>query len=164
MSAKQVSELKEQAKNSRGIWETLKRFSKKALLVFVVFVVSIIALAFLTTRGVSDTANGYIDQLRAGECGTLYEQTSTLFREATSDVEWMDYCGEVSVVLTGNVTQKGVEIEASTGGPKVGVARYEILGNDGATYDVFVELLDQDGWKLNTFAFQVVETTEEADS
>lgn len=140
---------KAEPENSGGFWGKIRKYAGRILIGFALFVIALIALAFFATRGVSNAADDFIAQLQAGECAAIFEDTSTTFRAQTNEAQWLSVCETIGPILQGEPEQTNVEIQANSGGPSIGQATYMIAGTDGNDYRVILQVIDEDGWKLD---------------
>jgi len=164
MNAKQVFEPTKQPKietrTSLGFWETTKIFTGKAVKALLIFLLTLLIMAYIASGSdsASRSADKVIEYLQVGECSKIFELTSDNFVSNTNETEWGSYCGEVSQVLTGNVDRKSTNIVVDAESVvRSGVVKYEIVGSDKAVYEVYVEMIEDDTWKLDVFDFKVLD-------
>ncbi|MDX1765964.1 MAG: hypothetical protein R3313_03355 [Candidatus Saccharimonadales bacterium] len=125
---------------------------KKVVVGFVVFFVVIFVTAFFMTKGASDAAGKFVDDLKAGDCSGTYSQFIQEFQDETEESLWTAACQQIGPVLTGDPVQKSAEVSSSAGDASDAEVLFEIEGNDGYTYDFLIQLTKQDGeWKVVQF-------------
>jgi len=139
----------EPEKSSNGGF--LKKNLKKILLGVGIFFVVLFVYAFMALRGVSGAANDFISQLQAGECSEMYALSSANLQEQASAEEWNGLCETIGPILQGTPDQKSVEVKSGTGDVSIGQVVYSIFGTDNYEYQVSIQMIDQDGWKLDAF-------------
>ncbi len=126
---------------------------KFAILGFVGFIAIVIGIAFFATRGASNTAGEIISNLQKGNCSTIYnDQSNEVFKQSGSLENWNKVCDQISKILTGTVSQKGVNVSGQTGSASTSQVKYTIDGNDRITYDITVSMVKDNGtWKMQEF-------------
>jgi len=122
---------------------------KKIAIGIVVFIVGVIALAFLLTRGVQSAGDEFLTDLQAGQCTAIYEKTSQEFQSYTDETAWTAVCERIGPVLQGDAKSTGASTETNNGS-ETGQTDYRITGTDGKTYVVSFQMVKVDGeWLLN---------------
>lgn len=125
---------------------------KKILIGFVVFLVAIFVLAFVATRGAQSAADEFLADLQAGRCTEMYERATTNFTELGTLEQWEGACSQIGGILQGEPDKNGISTRAGTGENQTAEALYAIVGTDGITYDVQINIEKQDGeWMIDGF-------------
>lgn len=131
--------------------------SKKKIVVYIIsgiiaFFVFIFVIASLATSGPLKVSDEFIDNIQTNNASAAYDLMSSEAQIATSSQDFSAVVDKISPILTGEPKNTDKEVSAETGSDSTAEILYEVKGSDGYTYELSVQLINNDGqWEVQGF-------------
>lgn len=120
-----------------------------AILTFIIVLIAIVSMSTSAPLAVSDA---FVKDIQAVNASSAYDMMSNDAQTATSSADFAMVVDQIGPILTGEPKLKEKEISAETGNNATAEIIYEVKGNDDITYELSVQLIEQDGdWKVQGF-------------
>lgn len=116
---------------------------------FIAIIVAIVVLVSVLAAGPRTVSDEFINNVQANNVSASYAQTSTAFKEATTEEQLASLMERTSTYLEGNETHTGSAVE-SKNGTNFAAITYSVAGDQ--TVYVRVVLIEEEGeWKVQSF-------------
>lgn len=115
-------------------------------------VVLLVIVANMATSAPLKASDDFISSIRNVNANAAYNLFSSDAKEVVDQESFKAVVDQIGPILTGIPTVTSKEVSAETGADATAVIVYEIKGNDGNTYDITVNLVNEnDTWKVLNF-------------
>lgn len=146
-----------QAVETNTTEKSVKKSNKTKIILFVVGgVLALIAVVTLFVGSATNAAvavsNKFLDNIQASNSSAAYDLFSSAAKETVPVDEFASVIDQIGPIL--NTTEKivGKEINGETGTAASSKVTYEIVGTDGKTYLIIINLTKDSGnWKVLNF-------------
>ncbi len=140
--------------------KTAKRGGKKLILKIlggiVIFVVALLVVVNLTSRGAVVVGNRFINLIQTQKAAEAYALFSKEAAVTITPADFKMVVERVGPILSGKPKVTGKQIGSETGGGTSATISYEMAGTDNLTYRITINLAKQDGeWKIMNFDSKV---------
>lgn len=136
---------------------TKDKWSLKKILVvigasFAVFIIALIAIVTISTSAPVKVSDELIANIQSGNSTAAYNLMSSDAKDIISSDDFKSTIEQISPILSGKPDMQSKEINANANGVNSAKVVYKIVGSDGNTYRLTVNLVEVNKeWKVLNF-------------
>ncbi|MGD8373656.1 MAG: hypothetical protein PVI21_02245 [Candidatus Woesebacteria bacterium] len=133
-------------------WFMRMKVWQRVLLILAVIAVAVVVVANLATSPSAKVSDDFLNSVQAKDSDSAYALLSSGAKETITSADFKDIVDQIGPIL--NTQEKTItkSVQAQTGSQPTARVEYEILGTDGVTYSIVVNLVEENGkWKVLNF-------------
>jgi len=147
-----VNDPPRRAKN--GKMGTGLKIAVVAGVLLIVLVGAILLGARTATKGAAEAADNFLNAVQAKNAPEAYAMFSKQAKDQTPEDQFAVAIGRIGPILNAEENRTSVDVSGGSNGT-VGEVKYVLVGGDGNTYNITIQLVKEDGvWKVQNFKSQ----------